>query len=942
METSELAHASNEIGHVTHTVCVPSFMQVTPGMRNPDYPPPVPARVYPFNLDPFQKMSIAILERQESVLVAAHTSAGKTVVAEYAIAMGLRDKQRVIYTSPLKALSNQKYRELDEMFGDVGLMTGDVTINPTASCIVMTTEILRSMLYRGSEVMREVATVVFDEIHYMRDPERGVVWEETIILLPQKVKYVFLSATIPNSEEFSAWIAHTHKQPCHVVYTDIRPVPLQHYVFPAGGSGLHLVVDDSGTFREENFQRAIAGVVSKPTGGRSGTSKQAGQSDIFKIVQLIMNKNYDPVIVFAFSKKECESLAMQMGKLSFTSEEERKLIREIFANAIEPLSAEDRELPQIQHVLPLLQKGIGIHHSGLLPLIKEVIEILFQEGLLKCLFATETFAMGLNMPAHTAVFSSVRKYDGREFRWISGGEYIQMSGRAGRRGKDDRGIVILMVDEKMEPDVAKGMLKGHALPLLSSFHITYSMLLNLMRVQGMKPEALIGSSFAAFQAQRKVPELQQQVAALRSEIKGHADVLAQDEVNAPNARELVQIREKLEVLRSEWENIVLHPVYVLPYLQSGRLLQLDLGGRNLTWGACVAFSKRGAGNSREDYSVDVLLAATGKEGETWNVNTYQASQLTAISALRIPLPSDLRPVEARKGVGRKVEGVIARFAPNSLPLLDPVEDMNIRNNAALEKVIKRIYTLESRLLEPRFTTPECKALYGHAVEEGRLLQELKNKAQVLSNAKHQYLASDLKKMRRVLRRMQFTDEQDVIDVKGRITCEIQASDELLLLEMLFNGLFTEMTPQLIAALLSTIVFDSERKEKEGDPSSIPPQLMKEIGPFLRTMQSIARRVATVMQECKIDISPDDYVAKFNPGMINVVYQWANGAKFIDICKLSSAFEGHIIRVIRRLEETLRQMMQASKTIGNSQLEQKFSAAIVCIKRDVVFSSSLYL
>jgi ATP-dependent RNA helicase DOB1 len=203
-------------------------------------------------------MSIAAIERNESVLVSAHTSAGKTVVAEYAIAESLQKQQRVIYTSPIKALSNQKYRELAAEFKDVGLMTGDVTINPTASCIVMTTEILRSMLYRGSEVMREVGWVIFDEIHYMRDKERGVVWEETIILLPDKVHYVFLSATIPNALQFAQWIAKIHSQACHVVYTDFRPTPLQHYLFPAGGNGIFLVVDDSGKFREENFQKAIA------------------------------------------------------------------------------------------------------------------------------------------------------------------------------------------------------------------------------------------------------------------------------------------------------------------------------------------------------------------------------------------------------------------------------------------------------------------------------------------------------------------------------------------------------------------------------------------------------------------------------------------------------------------------------------------------------------
>jgi ATP-dependent RNA helicase DOB1 len=242
--------------------------------------------VYNFKLDTFQQQAVDYIERGDSVLVAAHTSAGKTAVAEYAIAKSLRDGQRVIYTSPIKALSNQKYRDMQEEFKDVGLMTGDITINPNATCLIMTTEILRSMLYRGSEVMREVAWVIYDEVHYMRDKvntlpelaspptlllyphcadtpspppatppfpslprhtragkERGVVWEESIILLPHKVRFVFLSATIPNAEEFVGWVAKIHHQPCHVVYTDYRPTPLQHYIFPAVGDGLHLVVD---------------------------------------------------------------------------------------------------------------------------------------------------------------------------------------------------------------------------------------------------------------------------------------------------------------------------------------------------------------------------------------------------------------------------------------------------------------------------------------------------------------------------------------------------------------------------------------------------------------------------------------------------------------------------------------------------------------------------
>lgn len=230
---------TNDAG-CTHEVAVPPAMKFVPlavvasGKA---------AKTYKFELDAFQKQAVMCIENSQSVLVSAHTSAGKTAIAEYAIALSLNSKQRVLYTTPIKALSNQKYRELADEFTDVGLMTGDVTINATASCLVMTTEILRSMLYRGSEVMREVAWVVFDEIHYMRDAERGVVWEESIILLPDNIHFVFLSATIPNARQFAEWIAHLHKQPCHVVYTDKRPVPLEHEVYSAGDRRRYLVLN---------------------------------------------------------------------------------------------------------------------------------------------------------------------------------------------------------------------------------------------------------------------------------------------------------------------------------------------------------------------------------------------------------------------------------------------------------------------------------------------------------------------------------------------------------------------------------------------------------------------------------------------------------------------------------------------------------------------------
>lgn len=508
---------------VRHQVALPLDKEINYVPISQHKRPDEPARTWPFKLDPFQEVSIASIERGESVLVSAHTSAGKTVVAEYAIAQCLKNNQRVIYTSPIKALSNQKYREFAAEFGDVGLMTGDVTINPTATCLVMTTEILRSMLYRGSEIMREVAWVVFDEIHYMRDKSRGVVWEETIILLPDKVRYVFLSATIPNAMQFAEWITKTHGQPCHVVYTDFRPTPLQHYFFPAGADGIHLVVDEKGHFREENFNKAMTTIAEKhgddpadAMAKRKGRGKDKklnkggtkGPSDIYKIVKMIMMKNYNPVIVFSFSKNLCEAYALQMSNMAFNEESEKAMVEKVFNSALEMLTEEDKKLPQIQNILPLLKRGIGIHHSGLLPILKETIEILFQEGLIKVLFATETFSIGLNMPAKTVVFTSVRKFDGVQQRWVSPSEFVQMSGRAGRRGLDDRGIVIMMIEERMEPAIAKEIVRGEQDKLNSAFYLGYNMILNLMRVEGISPEFMLERCFFQFQNSASVPQLE--------------------------------------------------------------------------------------------------------------------------------------------------------------------------------------------------------------------------------------------------------------------------------------------------------------------------------------------------------------------------------------------------------------------------------------------------
>ncbi|XP_077944178.1 exosome RNA helicase MTR4 [Gasterosteus aculeatus] len=928
---------------------------------NDEYKPLKPrvgkaAKEYPFVLDPFQREAILCLDNNESVLVSAHTSAGKTVCAEYAIALALREKQRVIFTSPIKALSNQKYREMYEEFQDVGLMTGDVTINPTASCLVMTTEILRSMLYRGSEIMREVAWVVFDEIHYMRDAERGVVWEETIILLPDNVHYVFLSATIPNARQFAEWITHLHKQPCHVVYTDYRPTPLQHYIFPAGGDGLHLVVDENGDFREDNFNSAMkvlrdAGDSGGSAGGkwdpRGRKLATKGPSNVFKIVKMIMERNFQPVIIFSFSKKECEAYALQVAKLDFNRDDEKRLVEEVFNNAVDCLSDEDKKLPQVEHVLPLLKRGIGIHHGGLLPILKETIEILFSEGLIKALFATETFAMGINMPARTVLFTSARKFDGKNHRFITSGEYIQMSGRAGRRGMDDRGIVIFMADEKMSPKVGKQLLKGSADPLNSAFHLTYNMVLNLLRVEEINPEYMLEKSFYQFQHYRALPGVVEKIKKYEKEYH---------RIEIPNEEHVFtyfKIRQQLAKLAQEIQEFTHKPKYCLPFLQPGRLVKVKNNDADFGWGIVVNFSKKTnvktSAEAQPLYVVEVLVhcskdsvkeaateaakpAAPGEAGEM-QVVPVMLHLLTSISSVRLFIPKDLRPFDNRQLMLKSIQEVQKRF-PDGVPLLDPVDDMGIKD-PALKKVIQKVEAFEHRLYShPLHSDPTLESAYSLCEKKAVIATKVRAAKLELKEARTVLQMDKLKCRKRVLRRLGFASPSDVIEMKGRVACEISSADELLLTEMVFNGLFNDLTAEQATALLSCFVFQENVVEI--------PKLTEQLAAPLRQMQECAKRIAKVSADAKLDVDEETYLGQFKPHLMDVVFAWANGATFAQICKMTDVFEGSIIRCMRRLEEVLRQMCSAAKAIGNTELENKFSEGITKIKRDIVFAASLYL
>ena len=1034
-------------------VCPPNYQPSTKKM------PQVPAKQYPFELDTFQQQSVLYLERQESVLVSAHTSAGKTVVAEYAIAMAKRDGQRVVYTSPLKALSNQKYRELKEEFSDVGLMTGDTVINPNASCLVMTTEVLRSMLYKGGEVTREVGWVIYDEIHYMRDKERGVVWEESIVLLPDTVKYVFLSATIPNAREFSEWVCKVHNIPCHIVYTDFRPTPLEHYIYPSGGEGIFLIVDRTSAFKEENFLKAIsianekgaevaqartaARKASEMAGGDGSQAKLAQNTDVFKIIKMIVDRNYDPVIVFAFNKGECESFANALHKVDLCDENEKDMIDAIYWNAMDALSESDKKLPQVASMPNLLRRGLGVHHSGLLPILKEVIEILFQEGLIKVLFATETMSVGLNMPARTCVFASPRKFDGYGFRWITSGEYTQMSGRAGRRGKDDRGLVVLMVDEKMDAPTAKDMLRGRSDPLDSAFHVSYATLLNLMRVEGAEPEDMIMNSFAQFQSMRRVPQLEAKVALLEKK-RDEIEIDNEEQVN-----EYVKLRDGLDALTTERRAITNLPTHSVPFLQPGRLVRVcvDAPGSSLfsssdtealtrmtvdaddveemledddvqnplsfdetmlrksvedgndsVWGVIVHFEKVGS-KKHSKYLVDVLVKCAEKlklsddDRTTLKLNDPAFSllnsserhsllqceenpvvdelpavefrvvrvpleQLDCMSSIRVYLPKDLHPLEARVRCGASVREVLKRFEERSkeqqneekeekvvIPMLDAEKDMKVTDKN-YAKTVQKIQVLSKMMKNHGFKSSE------HAVERLRKHVEKRRLEYLVRHAKKEVTAASgmikadvLKRMRRVLRRLGYVSEDGVVTQKGRCACELAGADELVATELIFNGTFKALPLHMLVATVSCLVWKEKTGGKGGKDGNGKKQGMnvsEEVFSAHSNVKDAARKVFKQQLECKLKIDVEDSIERLRWDLMEVMLAWCKGNTFSEIMKMTEAFEGSIVRAIRRIEELMRQLASACKVIGESDLEKKFLDACELVKRDIVFTPSLFV
>ncbi|KAF2000089.1 antiviral helicase [Amniculicola lignicola CBS 123094] len=978
---------------------------------------PEMAREYPFELDTFQKEAVYHLENGDSVFVAAHTSAGKTVVAEYAIALAAKHMTKTIYTSPIKALSNQKFRDFRETFDDVGILTGDVQIRPEASCLIMTTEILRSMLYRGADLIRDVEYVVFDEVHYVNDLERGVVWEEVIIMLPEHVTLILLSATVPNTYEFASWVGRTKKKDIYVISTAKRPIPLEHYLW--ANKAMFKIVTADKKFLDTGWKDANDAISGKdkvkappPSGevpGRGGGNSsragrgqgqnqrgrgqqggqrggaqrgggppaQRGRGNIARtgrgggrttaaqdrniwvhLIQHLRNKELLPACIFVFSKKRCEENAEALSNLDYCTAKEKSAIHMTIEKSLARLSPEDRDLPQIRRLRELLGRGIAVHHGGMLPIVKEVVEILFAKTLVKVLFATETFAMGLNLPTRTVVFSGFRKHDGHSFRDLLPGEYTQMAGRAGRRGLDPVGTVIIVAPGADEaPPVArlKQMMLGDPTKLRSQFRLTYNMILNLLRVEALKIEEMIKRSFSENATQALLPEHERKVKLSEADLeKVRREPCKICDVDLELCHQACINYERLTnelhlaLLINPVGKRVLGPKRLIVYKKNG----IRTVGMLLLEGAT-------RGNEpmvkvleicqNLDRKADDLLPYLGPFAQFYrslpkNENEMilkpalvPLSDVITMTRTLIDVPETLQNFNKRK---QCLDLARDQFVPLckswNFSDWDEYEWEKIKNLAFRE--IDDARRKEGLIATDRecMKCPDFLKHFAMEHDEWLIKDNIQQLRQLMSDQNLQLLP-DYEQRISVLKDLGFIDEECRVELKGKVACEIHSADELVLTELILENVLAEYEPEEIVALLSAFVFQEK--------TDVEPTLTANLGRGIAKIVDISEKVnklQTIHQVILAAEDSNDFVSKPRFGMVEVVYEWARGVTFNRITDLTDVMEGTIVRIITRLDETCREVKNAARIIGDPVLFQKMGTCQELIKRDICNCASLYL
>jgi superfamily II RNA helicase len=846
------------------------------------------SEIFPFALDRFQLQAVDALNAGKSVVVCAPTGSGKTLIGEYAIHRALRQQGRVFYTTPLKALSNQKYRDFRAEFGNdnVGLLTGDISINREAPIVVMTTEIFRNMLYgtRIGEVgtsMVGVEAVVLDECHYMNDKQRGTVWEESIIYCPPHIQLVALSATVANSQQLTDWISAVHGA-TELIYSDFRPVPLEiHFISP---KGLVPLLDPNNAKLNPKLKS------NRPPGSRKSDDVPTNGFIVGKLAE----RDMLPAIFFIFSRRGCDKAVTEMANLRLVNEDESARLK----SRIDRFLAENPDAARAGQVEPLY-RGIAAHHAGILPAWKSLVEELFTQGLIKVVFATETLAAGINMPARTTVISSLSKRTDQGHRLLTASEFLQMAGRAGRRGKDVVGYVITVQTRFEGAKEASYLATSAPDPLVSQFTPTYGMVLNLLQTHNLEEaRELVERSFGQFTSSLHLQPQQQGINDIKQELKTLQESMSHIDGNVLADYETCHSQLKLD--QNQLKNLQLY----LEQTQAGQVSKqlpqaipgtiLSLKGKHVpvaTPIAAVLVSKiAGSGHSP-------ALVCLGQDNRWYVVNhqdvvavhkhwsEYTGRQrVPPVVSLLPPEDMPLKPGQIRKGRDFTLE--IAKSIPDGEPPVTPELTTQMQVVATLKA------KLESHPVWEWGNPPVLLKRYRRQAVLEQEIQERQDKLQAQLARHWQEFLNLIEVLRQV------NGLQGVIPTQiGEAAAAIRGDNELWIGLALLSGYLDPLDPHHLAAVICALVSETPRSDSwtNYDPAD-------EVVMTLSGLRNTRRQLFQVQRKYLVALP-----VWMEYEMVGIIEQWALGVTWPELCSNTNLDEGDIVRMLRRTVDLLSQI-----------------------------------
>ena len=883
---------------------------------------------YDFPLDDFQVRACRALQEGKGVLVAAPTGAGKTVVGEFAVHLALESGQKCFYTTPIKALSNQKYHDLVRRYGAdrIGLLTGDNSVNSEAPIVVMTTEVLRNMLYSSSPTLAGLAYVVMDEVHYLADRFRGGVWEEVIIHLPEDVLLVALSATVSNAEEFGEWLREVRGS-TEIVVDEHRPVPLWQQVM-MGDRLLDLFVDDEHSTVNPELLRLARDASRHEADGRGRGRGRRGRDRFTPwrtdVVERLHHEHLLPGITFIFSRAGCDAAVQQClsGGVRLTTPEERSRIDAIIEARTADLPHDDLGVLGFDTWVEGLRRGIAAHHAGLLPLFKEVVEELFQEGLVKVVFATETLALGINMPARSVVLERLVKWNGEAHVDITPGEYTQLTGRAGRRGIDVEGTAITVWHPGLDPRTLAGLASTRTYPLRSSFRPSYTMAVNLVEQMGrVLARDVLETSFAQFQADRAVVGLAAQIRRNEEALAGYLSAmtchLGDFAEYAALRRELSDTEKEMRRDRSRRQREASERA--LGALRVGDVVVLPTGRRSGP--AVVVQADEGA------LGTPPRPALLGIDRQVRRVSSADVTEpLTPVGRLRVP-----RDFSSRSAGDRRALAAGLREFTDDVPRGGKRRRSGGAAGAGGGDADDRVAALRGRLRQhPCHGCADREAHSRWAERYDRLLAETASLQQRVDARSHS-IARQFDRVCDVLVELGYlAGEGDALSVtdSGRLLGGLYTDRDLLVAQCLREGLWAGLDPEALVAVVAALVY--EERQQEEAPRLPGGDIRSALDATVRAWEDLR----DVEERNRVRFQREVHL-----GFVWPAHRWARGARLAKVLDESDLSAGDFVRWMRQTIDLLDQVSGALP-VGDPLAERARSAMALVDRGVIAYASAL--